>query len=316
MNPTNPTETLHMNRRRVLLSSLAAAGSVAAASAVGQQAFASGVFATPASEPLTLLKTLKIGMVRAEGGFAEKFAIAKKAGFDGIELDAPGFEVDDIKEAIRKTGLPVDGSVCSTHWQIKHSSPKADERAQALKDLKHAIETTHAVGGHTVLLVVGHGNDGPESEIIPRSIENISKAIPLASRLGIVIAVENVWNKFLYDHDGPNNQSADRFAKYIDAFNSPWVGMQFDIGNHWKYGNPAEWIRTLGKRIVKLDTKGFSREKNAFTEIANCDLPWSQVRQALVDIKFSGWCAAEVGGGGLEDLTRIAKEMDQTLGPN
>lgn len=316
MNPTKATEDLRMNRRHVLLTSLATAGAVAVSRGSEKALFAAEPVAPRALAPLTLYKTLKIGMVRAEGGFAEKFAIAKEAGFDGIELDAPGFEVNDIKEAIRKTGLPVDGSVCSTHWQIKHSGPTADERARALADLKHAIETTHAVGGHTVLLVVGHGNDGPESEIIPRSIENISKAIPLASRLGIVIAVENVWNKFLYDHDGPNNQTADRFAKYIDAFDSPWVGMQFDIGNHWKYGNPAEWIRTLGKRIVKLDTKGFSREKNAFTEIANCDLPWADVRQALVDIKFSGWCAAEVGGGGLKDLTRIAKEMDQTLGPN
>jgi len=41
-----------------------------------------------------LYKTLKIGMVRVDGSLADKFAAAKEAGFDGIELSAPGFNVD------------------------------------------------------------------------------------------------------------------------------------------------------------------------------------------------------------------------------
>ena len=69
-----------------------------------------------------------------------------------------------------------------------------------------------------------------------------------------------------YVHDGPVDQTADKLAAYIDAFNSPFVGMQFDIGNHWKYGNTGDWIRTLGKRIIKLDVKGFSRRQGQVHE--------------------------------------------------
>lgn len=261
-----------------------------------------------------ILKTLKFGMVKVKGSLEDKFLAVKRAGFDGIELNAPGIDIEETRSAIAKSGLIVDGTVCSTHWKIRHTSPDAEVRAQALSDLKTGIEQTSAVGGHTILLVVGHGDDGPESEIIPRSIENIAKAIPFAAKYGICIAIENVWNHFLYDHAGSTDQTADRFVKYVDTFNSPWVGMQFDIGNHWQYGDPAAWIRTLGKRIVKLDTKGYSRALKKFTAITEGDIDWASVQKALIDIGFHGWCAAEVSGGDEAALKVVADEMNRTLG--
>ncbi len=265
------------------------------------------------TKPRRLLKTLKFGMVKIPGSMTDKFKGVKAAGYDGIELDAPDIKIDEIKKAIDESGLPVDGSVCSTHWKITHTHADPKIRAQALSDLQKALRQTHAVGGHTVLLVVGVGGDGPESEIWPRAVENIKQAIPLAAELGVTIAIENVWNKFLYEHDGPANQSAAKFVKFVDEFKSPFVGMQFDIGNHWKYGNPAEWIRTLGTRIVKLDIKGYSRTKNNWAEMLEDDIPWADVRQALDDINFHGWVAAEVGGGDQERLTKIAKQIDRAL---
>lgn len=265
------------------------------------------------SKPRRLLKTLKHGMVQGSGSVIDKFRAAKEAGFDGIELDSPGIDIDATRKAIAETELPVDGSVCSTHWKITHTSPDAAVRAQALADLMTALKQTHAVGGHTVLLVVGVGKDGPEQEIWSRAVNNIRQAIPLAARLGVTIAIENVWNEFLYQHNGPNNQTADKFVKFVDEFNSPFVGMQFDIGNHWKYGDPAAWIRALGKRIVKLDIKGFSRATDKFSDITEDDIDWADVRMSLDDISFEGWVAAEVNGGNLARLKKVAQQMDDAL---
>ncbi len=301
------------SNRRQFLAGIATASAVVTSqkSLLGMQESPAAIAHTAA--PRRLLKTLKIGMVRTSGGLAEKFKIAKAAGFEGIELDSPGFDVSAVKEAIDQTELFVDGTVCASHWSIRHTSPDKEQRAQARSDLDSAIRQTHAVGGHTVLLVAGKGDDGPETEIWPRSIENIRKSVPLAAELGVVIAIENVWNQFLYDHAGPNDQTADQFVRYIDEFNSPWVGMQFDIGNHWKYGHPGQWIRSLGRRIVKLDIKGFSRAKNNFTDITEDDLPWADVRQALDDIGFEGWVAAEVAAGDQERLSKVARQMDFAL---
>lgn len=259
-------------------------------------------------------KTLKIGMVKDGANLIEKFTIARDAGFDGIELNAPGYDIEEARKAVKETGLPIDGTVCADHWSVRHSDPDPAVRKTALGNLLKALEDTHAVGGHTVLLVVGHGKDGSQAEVRDRSVENIAKAIPLASRLGVAIAVENVWNEFGYDHAGGSNQTADGYVSYIDAFNSPWVRMQFDIGNHWKYGATGDWIRQLGKRIVKLDVKGFSRKENKFTPIEEGDIDYADVRKALLEINFHGWCAAEVGGGDLEYLRGVSRAMDDAFG--
>ena len=262
-----------------------------------------------------LFKTLKIGMVKIkDASLSERFRAAKDAGFGAIELNSPGNDVAEVKKAIEESGLPVDGSVCGSHWKIRHTDPDPAVRAQALKDLEGALRETKEIGGDTVLLVVGHGKDGPEEEIWKRSIENIRKAVPLAEELGVKIAIENVWNEFCYDHAGGADQTAEKFVRYVDEFKSPAVGMQFDIGNHWKYGATGDWIRALGKRIVKLDVKGFSRATGKFTKIGEGDLDFADVRKALTEIDFHGWCAAEVAGGGPDRLREVSANMDRVFG--
>ena len=262
-----------------------------------------------------LLKTLKIGMVGIKDAtLTEKFAAAKQAGFAGIELNTPGINIVEVKKAISETGLPVDGSVIHSHWKVRHSDPDAAVRAKALDDLTNSLKEVKEIGGDTVLLVVGHSKDGSEQEVWDRSVENIKKAVPLAEDLGIAIAIENVWNKFCYDHDGESNQTANKFIKYVDAFDSEMVGMQFDIGNHWKYGSMGDWIRALDKRIIKLDVKGFSRKENKFKNIGEGDLDFTDVRKALTEIGFEGYCAAEVSGGGPDRLAEISANMDKVFG--
>lgn len=270
--------------------------------------------AAAASLKGSLYKSLKIGMVKEGKNLAEKFAVAKAAGFDGIELNAPGYDVQEVRDAIASSGLPVDGTVVADHWKIRHSDPDPAVREQALKSLLDALEATHAVGGHSALLVVGQGTDGTEEEVWQRSVENIRKAVPLASKLGVAIAIENVWNKFCYDHEGGADQTADKFVKYVDEFSSPWVGMHFDIGNHWKYGNAGDWIRALGKRIVKLDIKGYSRKENAWAPIDGGDIDYPDVTKALIEIGFHGWCAAEVASGDQAYLAGVAAAMDKAFG--
>ena len=261
-----------------------------------------------------IYKTLKIGMIKVEGSLTDKYKAAKAAGFKGVEMNAPGMDVAETKQAIVDSGLPVDGTVCGSHWKIRHTSADAATRAQALEDLKTALRDTRAVGGSSVLLVVGKGEDGPESEIWSRSIENISKALPVAAEEGVQIVLENVWNQFLYNHEGGHDQTADKFVKYVDEFNSPWVGMHFDIGNHWKYGSMGDWIRQLGKRIYKLDVKGFSRADSKFTPIGEGDIDYADVRKALLEINYYGWLAAEVAGGDLEYLKGVSAQMDTAFG--
>ncbi len=264
-----------------------------------------------------IFKSIKFGMFNEKLSYEEKFKVLLDLGYDGVELNSPGGEnKKKALEASIKTGLPIHGVVDSIHWGVRLSDPNPERREKGLQGLLTAIRETSQVRGSAVLLVPGRvANEKTENQqqVWDRSIAQIRKALPLASQLGVHILIENVWNGFCYQHDGPENQTADKLAEYIDAINSPWVGMYFDIGNHQKYGKPAEWIRTLGKRIVKLDVKDWGK-KSGWAKIGDGDVDWKDVRKALGEIGFTGWCTAEVGGGNRKRLAEIADRMDRCLG--
>lgn len=301
-----------VNRRKFLSATAAAAawaagGGPAAAAAGGGQSGANRG---------RLFKAVKIGMVKLPGSLVEQFAVLKELGFDGVELNSPGaLDKREALAASRKVGLPIHGAVNSTHWHTRLSDPDSAVRAKALKSLITALEETHLVGGSAVLLVPGKVTDPQhenQEQVWQRSLEQIRKALPTAAKLGVRVLIENVWNGFCYVHDGPDNQTAEQLAAYIDAQRSPWVGSYFDIGNHRKYGRPEEWIRTLGRRIVKLDVKDWSRQ-GGFVDIGQGEVDWPEVRKALREIGFTGWCTAEVAGGGRDRLQQIARQMDRVL---
>jgi hexulose-6-phosphate isomerase len=299
--------------RRSALQSLAAFGVAGSTFFPTNPMRASAAEETATDATPWIRKTLKIGMIGVKGSLEDKFRAAKDAGFEGVEMNVPGVDVEAVKSAAKATGLIVDGSVCKTHWGVRHTDPDPNVRKQALADLKASLEETAAFGGESVLLVAGHGKDGTADEVYKRSTDNIFAALETAKKVNVPILIENVWNHFLYDHNGGSDQSAEPLAKFVDQFDTPLVGVQFDLGNHWKYGDIAQWVRTLDKRIQKLDIKGFSRAENKFTKITEGDVDWPAIEQALRDIQFRGWCAAEVGGGGPQRLREIVKHMDAAL---
>ena len=262
----------------------------------------------------------KLGMIADKVGgepvsLVDRLKMAAEAGFDGVDFDQAGkYTEQEARDAVQESGVFVHNAINHAHWQQRLTSADPAERAQGKANIEHCIRLSHAAGGCGVLIVVGHAKDGTEQEALARCSEQIQSLLPLAASLGQPILIENVWNHMMYQHGGRNDQSAQRFVDFVDSFNSPWVGMYFDIGNHWKYGQPGDWIREFGHRCVKLDVKGFSREKDAFTDIGDGDLPWDQVRAALNEIGFTGWATAEVGGGEVPRLTKVRKQMQEAFG--
>ncbi|NLS97335.1 MAG: sugar phosphate isomerase/epimerase [Planctomycetaceae bacterium] len=267
-----------------------------------------------------ILLSCKLGMIPKELdgrklSLVERLGMASEAGFDGVDFDQAGeWTPEQARDAVRESGVFVHNAINHAHWSKRLTSANEAERAEGRANIEHCIRVSHAAGGSGVLIVVGRGSDGTAEEVNARAKQEIKKLLPLATALGQMILIENVWNQMHYVHDGPNNQTPDAFIEFVDSFNSPWVGMYYDIGNHWKYGQPGDWIRAFGRRCVKLDAKGFSRAEDKFTDIGEGDLPWDQVRQALDDIGFTGWATAEVGGGNVERLTVVRKQMEKAFG--
>ncbi len=264
--------------------------------------------------PLQLRFAVKDGMVQAGSNWRERFKALKALGYDGIELSSPNdYDRQEILDAKAETGLPIHGVVNSIHWHTRLSDPDPEVRAKSRAGLETAVADASAYGGSSVLLVPGVV-DGQASQLqmTERSITEIRKVLPMAAELGIHILIENVWNHFCYDHDGDAHQSADQFVAYIDAIDSPWVGMYFDLGNHRRFGDVEAWIRTLGRRIVKMDIKDWAFD-GGWKDIGHGDVNWPAVRTALREIGYTGWVTAEVGGGDRERLATIKQQMDTAL---
>ena len=82
-----------------------------------------------------IYKSLKWNMVGLDGTLAEKFAVLKQIGYDGVELDSPS-EIDaaEALAASEKVGLPIEGVVNSTHWTVRHSDPNPEVREQRARE--------------------------------------------------------------------------------------------------------------------------------------------------------------------------------------
>jgi len=139
-----------------------------------------------------------------------------------------------------------------------------------------------------------------------RSSKQIRILVPEAEKLGITIAVEEVWNKFLL--------TARDFNQFIDQFESPMVQAYFDVGNIVHYGVPQHWIRQLGKRIVRVHLKDYVRQTRQFVNLGEGDVNWPAVRGALADIGYTGPATLEIKGGDRSYLHDVSDRVDRLLG--
>ncbi len=255
-----------------------------------------------------IFKTVKWGMIGIQGSVLDKFRLLKELGYDGMELVSPWRrDTDEVRRAIDETQMPVHALVDVKHWELRLSSPDPKVREQGVGLLEQSLRDCKTFGGSAVLLVPGKvtGPNETHDDVWKRSIPEIRKVLPLAGKLGVRVLIENVWNGFC--------QTPEQARDYIDEIDSAWVGAWFDIGNCRKFGPSETWIRTLGKRIVKLDCKDWSKKNGFKSKIGDGDVNWPAVRQALAEIGYTGWCTAEVEGGGREVLADIAERMNRVL---
>lgn len=274
--------------------------------------FAAGVAAPVASfsaanaKEAAIKKAIQINMLGENLSNADKFDLAKKCGFEAVEAHPLG--LDDSKklgETARAAGITIH-SVTFGGWSKPLSDPDEAVVAKGLAEVEDGLRSTKAMGANVMLLVPAVVNDRVRYvEAYQRSQANIRKVLPLAEELGVVIAVENVWNKFLL--------SPIEFARYVDEFENPCLRAYFDVGNVVIFGYPQDWIRTLGNRIVKIHLKDFKCKGYQWRNLREGDVNWPEVRKALGEIGYNGYVTPELKGGNEEYLRDLSQRVDLIL---
>ena len=258
-------------------------------------------------------KSVLISMLPKDGSYVERFTIARQAGFEAIEMRTVprADEAAEIRDASGKTGLRIHSVMNADHWEFPISSPEAAVVARSVAGMEASLRNAALWGADAVLLVPAVVDPSTSyRQAWERSQRVIrERLLPLAQDLKVVVAVEEVWNKFLL--------SPLEFARYVDEFQSPWLKAYFDVGNVVFYGYPQDWIRTLGARIVKVHVKDFTLDRpNGRFEWKNLgegDIDWAEVRRALDEIGYQGYVTTEVAGGGPEYLKDVAARVDTLI---
>lgn len=259
---------------------------------------------------LPVEKGLVIGMMGRHGSYHYRFQMARDAGFECVEANTVSDPkvVEEIAKAAQVTGLRIHGVMNQAHWRYPLSSADPEEVRISMEGMRTSLRNAKDWGADTVLLVPAVVN--PEvtyEQAMERSKRHISELISMATELKIVIALENVWNKFLL--------SPIEFSQYVASFKSPYIKAYFDVGNVQLYGYPEHWLRSLDKQIAKIHFKDFRfRNREAtFVNLLDGDLNWPGIYDAMAAIGYKGPVSLEIAGGDLAYLTDVNNRFEAII---
>jgi len=246
-------------------------------------------------------KALSTWCFPGEYGLNNMLDATKKAGFDGIELtlafdDPTAYLHDASTEADYKNVL----DACAARGFKPHAlasgsfiwSPitqNGEEGEKAMSRAKKAIHIAASLGIDTLLMVPGAATETVSyATAYDRAGNLIVELGKYAQPLGVSLALENVWQKFLL--------SPLEFRAFIEGVNLPNVGAYFDIGNVVNIGFPEHWIDILGshiKRVHLKDYKSGSGDWFGFTWPLLGSVNWPSVMSALRGVGYDGWLTCE-----------------------
>lgn len=263
----------------------------------------------------------------------------KEAGFDGMETSVWSASPEEAavgRKTAEKLGMKIHAVMRG--W-ANFNNPDSSRVEKDIASVETALKAAAGYGADAILLVpcrvgkipmpeawefdiefdekTGHvtrvvdGDNKPYQQYIEAqnyatdaSRKAIEKLIPVAEKTGVLIALENVWNNLWV--------KPKLFAHFIASFDCPWVQCYFDIGNHVKYAMPEEWIRALGKLIVKCHVKDYLLKPDGrggtWADIRDGSVDWPLVRRELDAIGYNDFMTIE--GSGRLSVEERSKRLD------
>ncbi len=235
--------------------------------------------------------------------------LAKKAGFDGIELNydlesdlSPNKGTRDfqaIRRMAEEIGIEISGVCSFLFWPYPLTSNDPAERSKGLELAGKMTQAAHDLGTENLLVVPGavhmpwrEDHDPTPNDIcLARAKESVGKLLPLAEKLGVCMNMENIFfNGFL--------MSPMEMVDFVDSFGSPNVKVHFDTGNIMEYQFPEHWIPILGSRIKNVHLKEYTKKGSdhsleTFRPLLDGTTNWPAVLEAFDKINYDGFLTFE-----------------------
>lgn len=199
------------------------------------------------------------------GGFGpnrtpfEFIDFAKAQGLDGVELtvgDSLPVEIDEatcrrIAAYAKAKGVGLRTLATGCYGSLNLGAADESERQAAVAFTKKYLQIAAWIGAETILVIPGaaHVTWDPSRPVVPygtvwaHATASIRELVPVAEALGVNIALENVWMRFLL--------SPMEWKLFLEQFESVRVGMYFDVGNCLLYAPAQDYVEVLGAHFIK-----------------------------------------------------------------
>jgi hexulose-6-phosphate isomerase len=223
----------------------------------------------------------------------------KEIGYDGVELVFDDEHFDPIKRSRNEVkefadnfvlqGLEIPSIATGVFWKYNLGSNEESIRKKGIEYGKAGIKMANAVGAKSILVVPAVASpEIPYEKVYENSIKSIKELGSFAKDFGITVAVENVWNKFLY--------SPLEFKSFIQEIGLENVKVYLDVANLMALSYPENWINTLRGMISNVHAKDFDvRVGNitGFRHLLKGSVDWKKVARLLKESGFNGFLTLE-----------------------
>lgn len=227
-------------------------------------------------------------------------------GYDGAELPVgSGLKADntEIRRVLDDVGLG-----CTTILNLSADqnpvSPDPAVRQRGLEEICFGIDAANTLGSHVLsgpfqTAYAVFTGAGPTEQELEWSAEVMRQAADYAADRDVVLAVE-----FLNRHEGYLLNTLERAAGLAARVDRPNFGVLYDTHHaHAEMNDPAAAIREHADAIKHVQASENNRGDLGAGQVA-----WSATAQALADIGYDGWIAAEAFAAdvaGLSDKAHV-----------
>jgi len=223
----------------------------------------------------------------------------REVGYDGVELVFDDSSFDPIRktgEEIRRTaedfkseGLEIPSVATGVFWKYNLGSNDEKTRSKGVEYGKAGVKMASIVGASSILVVPGVASpEMPYEELYANSLKSVKELAEFAETHSVTIAVENVWNKFLY--------SPMEFKKFITDVGMKNVKVYLDVANLLAISHPENWIHSLGSMVSNVHAKDFDTSIgniNGFRNVLKGSVDWRKIIKLLKAAGYDGYLTVE-----------------------
>lgn len=242
-------------------------------------------------------------------GYEKAIRYICEAGFEAIDYsmykpDIPIFgkgaekQIKEMKSIADGFGVTFN-QAHAPFPHVKFGEGDAEYNKKLHSLVLRSIEIAGELGAEQIIV---HPIDFPSrcsAEKLEKNLELFSDFVEKGKACRVKIAIENMWDRNRDSGRICSNvcSTGEELRRYVDAFNSEWVGACLDVGHSGLIGECADTaVRALGDRLISLHLHDNDFVSDAHTIPFLGKMNYKALIASLAEIDYKGDLTLEADG--------------------